>query len=174
MRRTLAIPLMFVLVCLAGMIGWATSADAAQPTKRPTDEQRGEELYRRHCVACHGVRNGGQGPATTAFVHAVPALQGKVNTKNDHIQVVLKGKGAMPGFEASFDRQDAVRVLKYMRSLGPDKALPDRKAKPADARRPRKPLPKSPAKPKNEQVPDGPETEGGEPVLEDNEDNAGE
>ncbi len=104
-------------------------ATAGQPTKRPRDEARGEELYRRHCVACHGARNGGRGPATNALVHAVPALQGKVTPDEPHVSVVLRGKNAMPGFEASFDRADSVRVLKYMRGLGPDKQLPKAPAK---------------------------------------------
>ena len=37
-------------------------------------------------------------------------MQGKTKTNDDHIRSVLKGKGAMPGFEASFDRADAVLV----------------------------------------------------------------
>ena len=102
----------------------AASSWAAQPTKRPTDEQRGEQLYRRHCAACHGVRNGGRGPATKALVQEVPPLQASTPGNDANVRVVLKGKGAMPGYEAAIDRADAVRVLKYMNSLGPDKMLP--------------------------------------------------
>ncbi len=165
MKRLLVVVPLFALVFIGWIAGWVPDdAAAKQPTKRPTDEERGEELYRRHCVACHGVRNGGQGPATTALVHPVPALQGKVTTKNDHVHVVLKGKGAMPGFEASFDRPDAVRVLKYMRSLGPDKALPSRseRAKPDKKR----PLPRKPVPPRKGAT-EGPDDEESD---EDNED----
>lgn len=170
MQRRLAIGFALGLATFAWVAGWLPIAEAAQPTKRPTDEERGEELYRRHCVSCHGVRNGGQGPATTALVHPVPALQGKVTTQKDHIHVVLKGKGAMPGFEASFDRQDAVRVLKYMRSLGPTKALPDRAAKPDPKKRTptrKRTLPKKPARPL-----EGPEREAEDDAEDDVEDDA--
>ncbi|MCB9677349.1 MAG: cytochrome c [Alphaproteobacteria bacterium] len=139
-----------LLIASAASVSWA-----AQPTTRPSDEQRGETLYRRHCVSCHGVRNGGQGPATTALVHLVPALQGKVEPNEVGIKAVLKGKGAMPGFEASFDRADAVRVLKYMKSLGPTKALPDRPVKGISEKVPPKKLEAEP-------VEDGPMEEGPE------------
>jgi len=119
----------------------AASSWAAQPTKRPTDEQRGEELYRRHCAACHGVRNGGRGPATKALVQQVPPLQASTPGNDANVRTVLKGKGAMPGYEAAFDRADAVRVLKYMNSLGPDKMLPAAPSKSTQKRTPGKPPP---------------------------------
>ncbi|MEZ4321176.1 MAG: cytochrome c [Myxococcota bacterium] len=133
----------------------ASASLAAQPTTRPTDEARGEELYRRHCVSCHGTRNGGQGPAAAALVSPVPALHGKVDTREPMVRAVLRGVNAMPGFEASFDRADAVRVLKYMATLGPDKALPDRPTKNEPARKP--PQKVAPGKPEPDD--EGPERE---------------
>ena len=102
------------------------SAGAAEPAKkRPTDEARGLELYERHCVACHGAYNGGKGPATGALVHKVPDLAGKLDVDDEAIQVVLRGKGAMPAYEQTFDRFDAKRVLTHMAALrAPDPNAP--------------------------------------------------
>lgn len=83
---------------------------------RPTDEERGLELYERHCIQCHGATAAGDGVAATALITAVPDLQSRLekppNTK--HIQLILNGKGSMPAFELSFDKHDAKRILKHM------------------------------------------------------------
>ena len=106
---------------------FAAPVSAEPPRKRPTDEARGKELYDRHCVACHGAWAKGHGPATQALVHPVPDLEGKVESNDDTIQIVLRGKGAMPGYEQTFDRFDAKRVLDHMAKL----KKPAETAKPA-------------------------------------------
>jgi len=103
-------------------------AVAAQPTKRPSDEERGETLYNRHCVHCHGPVAEGDGPTTAALVKPVPNLKGNVKFDDAAVKVVLRGQGLMPGFDGSFDKYDARRVLRHMASLGtakkPTKATP--------------------------------------------------
>lgn len=92
-------------------------ASAGQPTKRPSDQERGEFLYRRHCMVCHGPANDGQGPLAAQLVAPIPSLIGTVEPTDDMAKVVLKGRGAMPGYEATFDKPDAIRVLKVMKQL---------------------------------------------------------
>jgi mono/diheme cytochrome c family protein len=104
--------LRFVLLLTLGM-----PAIAGQPTKRPSDAERGRELYVRHCAACHGPANAGDGPATSALVVPVPDLRGKVRADDAVIKVVLRGQGAMPGYEATFDKADARRVLQHMATV---------------------------------------------------------
>lgn len=94
------------------LAGFAAANDVS--SKRPSDLERGETLYKRHCTSCHGSQVHGDGPATAALVHPVPDLAGQVKADNTRIDIVTFGAGAMPGFEASFDRNDARRVLKYM------------------------------------------------------------
>ncbi len=91
-----------------------------QPAKRLPDLERGEELYLRHCVQCHGVTGAGDGPATAALVAPVPDLRGGVEKSDlDEIaKIVLAGRGAMPAFEMSFDRYDARRALRYLDKIG--------------------------------------------------------
>lgn len=113
-------PSRFLLACcfvLFSTVVGATTAGAAQPTKRPTDEDRGRELYERHCNACHGPDARGKGPATEALVAEVPNLKGKVRADDATVTVVQEGKGPMPAFEATFDVADTKRVLQWMAKL---------------------------------------------------------
>ena len=109
------------------------SALAADAQKRPTDDQRGKELYERHCVSCHGATARGDGPATEALVVPVPDLQGQVRADAATIKVVQFGRRAMPAFEASFDSDDARRVLLWMAKVHTAPATPpaEDKQKPA-------------------------------------------
>lgn len=108
------------LVIAGALIGCGTLATSlAWAGRRPSDAERGRELWERHCMACHGTHARGDGPATAQLVAEVPSAEGVVTRDNvdDFVDVVLRGKGAMPGYEASFDRYDARRVLRTMGSL---------------------------------------------------------
>ena len=124
---------------LIAALALAAGAPAAQPNKRPTDAVRGKELYDRHCEACHGAYARGHGPATEALVHEVPDLLGRVKADDATIRLVLRGKSAMPGYEQTFDKHDAKRVLQHMARLEapgaappPGDAPPDAPSPPAD------------------------------------------
>ena len=97
--------------------GHAASAIAEVPTQRPSDEERGQTLWERHCWQCHGKTNEGDGPATADLIAPVPSLIGVLKVDEDTARAILRGQGAMPGFEQSFDLQDARRVLSYQVSL---------------------------------------------------------
>ena len=101
-----------IRVLLLLVLAWPASA--SQPTKRLSDPERGEELYQRHCAACHGATNAGDGPATEALVVDVPDLRNQVKVDEATIKLVLRGKGGMPGYETTFDKADAKRVLQHM------------------------------------------------------------
>ena len=109
------------LFALGGAIAVAAGTNN---NKRPSDDERGRELYLRHCLMCHGAAGRGDGAASSFLVHAPSDLQGRVKDDDATAKLVLKGKEAMPGFEASFDRYDAHRVLKYMANLGKAKPKP--------------------------------------------------
>ena len=117
------------------LAGYALGAPPAP--KKLTDAERGKELYERHCVACHGTTGAGDGPAATALVVPVPDLRGKVAPSPPLIDLVRMGRGTMPAFEASFDADDARRVLAYMMENRPEAApaapAGDAPAEPGDA-----------------------------------------
>jgi mono/diheme cytochrome c family protein len=117
---------------LLGLVLFSVAATAApkpakkNKSKRPPDLERGLQLYERHCVHCHGETLLGDGPATEALVATVPSLDGRITNDNREgfVEVVLAGRNAMPGFEQSFDKFDARRVLRWMMQRDLD-SLPD-------------------------------------------------
>ena len=66
-----------------------------------------------HLAAKHGATKA----AAEALVHEVPNLLGRVQPDDKTIRIVMRGQGAMPGYEQSFDRFDAKRVLQHMQRL---------------------------------------------------------
>ena len=115
MRRTLPIA---ILLLIAG------AALADRPSKRQSDKVRGQMLYARHCVQCHGETTAGNGPATSSLVVPIPDLRGAITSENREqmVDVVLNGKGAMPGFFMTLDRHDVRRAVRHMMRVGPEGA----------------------------------------------------
>lgn len=115
----------------------ATAAVAKEwPNKVPSAVERGRELYERHCLACHGDRAAGDGPAAAALVAKIPDLSQGLPAGVDReelVRIVMRGKGAMPGFDESFHdlkpwetdyRSYARNVLDYMDGVGRAPARP--------------------------------------------------
>ena len=112
------------------------TSEAARPTKRLSDEARGQLLYERHCVQCHGPQAAGDGPIVSSLVKPVPDLREDLSPERRarQVQVVLDGQGTMPAFRASFDRFDAERVMRHMaRITDPAWAEEDNAAAPPSA-----------------------------------------
>src|SRR5688572_5527393 len=70
-----------VLVVVATLLV-AGLASGARSSKRLKDDERGEMLYDRHCIQCHGASAAGDGPATPALVVPVPDLREAVDPDN--------------------------------------------------------------------------------------------
>lgn len=100
---------------------------AGRPSKRLSDHDRGELLYQRHCMQCHGATNAGNGPAAEHLVAVVPDLRGGMSQerREELVPVLLDGRGSMPSFQESFGRYDARRVLRYMAMLPPEVPPPE-------------------------------------------------
>ena len=73
----------------------------------------------------------------------MPNLRGKTKADDNAINVVIRDRKAMPGFENSFDKTDARRVLRYMQTLGTKK-------------------PPAPEEPVEDELPDEPTEEDGD------------
>ncbi|MFT6817718.1 MAG: mono/diheme cytochrome c family protein [Myxococcota bacterium] len=106
--------------CLSLMVtAFAVSSSVARADDRLSDEARGEQLYTRHCLACHGAQLDGHGPVAAALIANVPDLRLEMVDANieGHVAVVLAGQGSMPSFSLSFDRYDARRVWRHMQRV---------------------------------------------------------
>jgi mono/diheme cytochrome c family protein len=113
----------FVMVGLIGGFEAEVALAAPQSGKRPSEAERGKALWETHCKSCHGPLGHADGPAIANLVVTVPDLagfavlddSGKVRT--DVERLVLKGRNGMPGFETTFDRYEARRVLRHLNKL---------------------------------------------------------
>lgn len=116
------------MVLLLGVLVSAPTPAKDWPKRVPTDEERGEELYLRHCQACHGPQAAGDGPLAAAMTHPVPDLSSWPAgvSVEDRVDLVMNGRGAMPGYARAFedlvpwggDFRDAARdVLRHMKRL---------------------------------------------------------
>jgi mono/diheme cytochrome c family protein len=105
------------LALLLVAVPWASSK--TWPTKVPSADERGKELYERHCVACHGPKGAGDGPLAAA-IGGVPNFEQGYGDRDEKAlaKVVLYGKGKMPGFDTSFVEADAQKVTRYLGGLG--------------------------------------------------------
>jgi mono/diheme cytochrome c family protein len=81
---------------------------------------RGRTLYDNHCAVCHGFLGRGK-PLLDKFYQASPAnLQSKTfrDVPDGYIyDVISKGKGAMPSYEADISSKDRWAIIHYVRAL---------------------------------------------------------
>ena len=92
---------------------------AGQPSKRPSDTEKGKSLYERSCAMCHGPLALGDGPAAASLPSGVPSLAGSLDPEgwDALLDVVMSGRGPMPAYAEAMDRRDARRILTYLADL---------------------------------------------------------
>lgn len=119
----------WVLAFWLGTVALGASA-REWPSKVPSAEEKGKELYLRHCAACHGPKAAGDGKAAAALKGGVPNLAAGYGDKKvaDLVKVVMQGRGLMPSFEAAFQKEDAEKVVQYLGKLGAKEDEPEEDA----------------------------------------------
>jgi mono/diheme cytochrome c family protein len=94
---------------------------SSDPTFLPISAANGAKIYKKQCIACHGEKGKGDGPAAAAFnprpsnLADAELMQGL--TEEELREAVAEGKGAMPGFASILPPEDLEAVLKYIRAL---------------------------------------------------------
>ncbi len=108
-----SLPLMLLLV------NGVTGVLLAQPSE---GLQRGQTIYREHCMDCHGTTGKGDGPKAP-FLSPRPGnlISAATSTKTDKelLRTIAQGKPrtAMPGWKDALPDEDQQAVLRYLRSL---------------------------------------------------------
>lgn len=101
---------------------------ASQGTAVPWTDQCctlavGKGLYEAQCVACHGKGGKGDGPAAAAMNprpgDLTNASRMAAIADDSLVQVITKGRKAMPGFGQLLSREQISEVVSYVRSLAP-------------------------------------------------------
>ena len=84
-------------------------------------EHPGEEAYRQHCTICHGQQGKGDGPAASAFDPAPPDFTSPESvvllTDDELLEIVVKGRRAMPAFETVLEPALLPVLVGYVRDL---------------------------------------------------------
>ena len=103
------------------------SALAGQPSKMLSDEAIGKNLYLAYCWNCHGELADGLGPQASSLQVAPPPLinpnsqkksnSSEISSKDPRIEIILNGKGYMPGYGQLIDKHEARRILIYLQDL---------------------------------------------------------
>jgi cytochrome c oxidase subunit 2 len=93
----------------------AQQASAVDPSKTLTLDElnaKGKEVYAANCAACHMAEGEG-------MPGAFPAIKGSkvaLGPVDEHIKLVLKGKGMMPAFADQLNPVELAAVLTYQRN----------------------------------------------------------
>lgn len=81
---------------------------------------RGEVLWRRFCVPCHGSEGGGDGPVVLRGVPPPPSLhthKARHMADGQLFHILTFGQGNMPAYASQLTREDRWRVILFVRSL---------------------------------------------------------
>ncbi len=80
---------------------------------------RGEEIFNRACVPCHGQDGGGQGAVTAAGIPpwSVISDQAQGYTDGYLYSIIRVGRGLMPGYGHQVSHYDRWHVVNYLRQL---------------------------------------------------------
>ena len=87
------------------------------------DPEVGKAIYKAQCVACHGQKGQGDGPAAVALnprpsVITQAARVGKL-PDDSLVQIVTTGRGGMPGFGKILTPDQVREVVAHLRTLKP-------------------------------------------------------
>jgi mono/diheme cytochrome c family protein len=98
-------PALLVAVLLAsGAAGPALAADLA----------RGAQVYRQHCVRCHGADGAGVWPGAPNLARR----EGLMQPDPSLLQTLRKGRGVKPAYQGVISDADILNVIAYTRTLG--------------------------------------------------------
>src|SRR5581483_10011272 len=102
---------------------WAVATYVATLRAGEGTVREGEGLYAAHCAACHGPAGNGDGALAAALSVRPPALsdlavQGRFSDR-DLEDLILGGRPGtpMPGFARALDRDQAARIVAFLRVL---------------------------------------------------------
>lgn len=104
----------YLLIALFFLAACTDAADARRVSE-------GEELYIQECATCHQQHGLG-------YKHVYPPLAGNpIVTLEDPaptIEIVLEGRGSMPGFREQLTVDDLAKILSYVRQAWENDASP--------------------------------------------------
>ena len=85
--------------------------------------QAGQKVYDQLCMNCHGMYGSGDGNLSSKMPDSLPDLSNPIyqiqHSDEELIQIILKGKEAMPGTENVLNPKEIESVVSFIRHLSP-------------------------------------------------------
>ena len=108
-------------VILGSVLLLSTTAFAQKVEPSPENIGKGEAIYKKHCLMCHGPTGMGDGPAGKRLNPKPYNFQDKekmaAETDEHLFKEITKGKGPMPAFERKLKENERWMVLHYIRTF---------------------------------------------------------
>ncbi len=100
----------------------ASDPEVTQEILRSEDPAK---LFASYCATCHGEKGEGNGPVAKALQPKPrnlvdPEFQ-KARSDEELFEVILEGKGAMPGFKGQLNESQVHALVRYLRALAQKK-----------------------------------------------------
>jgi len=101
------------LSVFALVLGFQGSSHAASTTAVD-----GADTYKSKCASCHGPDGSGSTAAGKALkVRDLSSADVQAQTDDQLLEIILKGKGKMPGYEKTLGEDKCKELVAYIRSL---------------------------------------------------------
>ena len=108
-------------IALASVLLLSTTAVAQKVEPTPENISKGEAIYKKNCLMCHGATGLGDGPAGKRLNPKPYNFQDKekmaAETYEHLLKEITKGKGPMPAFERKLKENERWMVLHYIRTF---------------------------------------------------------
>ena len=108
-------------VMLGTFFLFSATSLAQKVESTPENISKGEALYKKHCLMCHGAAGMGDGPAGKRLNPKPYNFQDKekmaAETDEHLFKELTKGKGPMPAFERKLKENERWMVLHYIRTF---------------------------------------------------------
>ena len=119
-----------LILCTVGQQSAAQSLNAlpisnnqsASSHETPADLKKGQRVFEKSCVNCHGVSGKGDGPIGRALIPPAADLTVLGNKSDKEVlDTIRNGRPgtAMPSWKNDLSPQEIMNVLAYIRTLGP-------------------------------------------------------
>jgi cytochrome c6 len=95
----------------------AVARTSPSPRVSGAAAEDGKSLFQDNCAICHGVNGGGTDTGKKLNVSDLRSPEVQKETDAQLIEVILKGKNKMPGYEGKLSNEQIKKLVAHIRSL---------------------------------------------------------
>jgi mono/diheme cytochrome c family protein len=107
-----------VLFLTMSVVGFSQDADQpaqdSKPAAAPDAPKKGDEIFRARCIICHNPQPGDH--SSSGVPDLFKAFKAKTITAAQAEQIIVHGKGQMPGWGTILSKSDIESVIAYLKT----------------------------------------------------------